>query len=119
VLRYYKIYAEDFERISDMVLKSQKLSGPNTSYASVRDIDLSSIKQVVLRTSGIGGAYEMRVDSLSGALITTFPLNPDIKDSQEITGVLKPVQGKHDLYVIYINKGNRFQWANLEWIYFK
>jgi len=119
VLRYYKIYAEDFERISDMVLKDHKLSGPSTSYASVKDIDLSDIKQAILRTSGIGGAYEMRIDSLSGALITTFLLNPDIKDMQEISGALKSVQGKHDLYFIYINKGNRFQWANLEWIYFK
>jgi cytochrome c len=119
VLRYYKLYPEDFERLSDMRIENNMLIGLNTSYASIKGIDVSGIKEAVLRTSGVGGTFEIRIDSINGKRIATFPLNPNIKDAQEVAGVLGPVQGKHDLYLRYVNNKSRFQGMRVEWIYFK
>ena len=118
-LRYYKLYAEDFEKLSDMRIENNMLAGLNTSYASIKDIDFSGIKQALLRTSGLGGAFEIRIDSSNGEIIATFPLNPNIKDAQEIAGNLKSVQGKHDLYLRYINNESRFHEVKVEWLLFK
>ena len=119
VLRYYKLYPEDFEKLSDMRIENNILAGLNTSYASIKDIDLSGIKQALLRTSGLGGAFEIRIDSSNGERVTTFPLNPNIKDAQEVAVNLKSVQGKHDLYLRYINNESRFHEVKVEWILFK
>ncbi|MEO7394485.1 MAG: hypothetical protein ABIU11_06035, partial [Chitinophagaceae bacterium] len=119
VLRYYKLYPQDFEKLSDMRIEGDSLVGLNTSYASIKNIDLTGIKQVVLRTIGLGGAFELRIDSLNGERITTFPLKPNVKDVAEIAGVVKPLQGKHDLYLQYLNNESRFQPVKVEWIHFK
>ena len=78
-----------------------------------------ALNKLSFAQADLGGAFEIRIDSLNGERITTFPLNPEVKDMQEIAGALNLIQGKHDLYLVYVNKENRFQWMNVEWIYFK
>ncbi|MBA4168077.1 MAG: c-type cytochrome, partial [Chitinophagaceae bacterium] len=120
LLRYNKLYAEDFEKLSDTKVDNRLLSAIHGSYASIKSIDLSGVRGIDLRTLGSGCAFEIHIDSLNGQRISMFSLVADRKEMQIISSVLaSDVKGKHELFLLYINKELRFQSALVEWVNFK
>jgi cytochrome c len=119
ILRYHKLYPGDFEKRSDMVISNHQLSGLHSSFAELKNIDLSGIRQAVIRAAGSGGVFELHIDSIQGRRIAVFPLDTGTKGAREQPSPLEPVQGRHDLYLVYLNREFRFNWMAMDWISFE
>ncbi len=123
------VQAEDFDKGNVRI----GTSTTNEFYAYVRgthngqmqfdQIDLSHIEQLKFRVQSFaGGKIELRLDNIDGALVSSvsIPANPgDRQTWKEITAPLKPTQGIHDLYFVFVDPEGREQLLfNIDWIYF-
>lgn len=116
LLRYPKFYANDFEDLFESNIRRDKLVGRTGSYFRLSDIDLTSIKQIVLRTSG-EGTIELRLDNLKGPLLAEAIVNSgDSLNTIPVT--IPPHSGKRDIYFIRKNEKLRFNEYAIEWVYF-
>jgi len=90
--------------------------GTHNSHAGMMHIDMTSIQQLQLWARGHGG-LEIHIDAPNGPLIgkTVFD---EKADWQLLNADLQPVQGFHDVYIVFVNEQQRFTGINIEWIRF-
>jgi cytochrome c len=116
LLRYPKFYANDFEDLFEANIRKDKLVGRTGSYFRLSNIDLTNIKQVVLKSSG-EGVIEIRLDDLKGPLLGEAKVNAG-EDLNIIPVSVSPHSGKRNLYFIRKNERLRFNEYAIEWVYF-
>lgn len=97
VLRSAKVTAADFERLSDATLSGGTIHGRTFSYAFLKNIDLSGIRQIKIWSSG---PVEIRIDAEKGPVIGKA-LIPRSKEVQSMTADLQITSGKHDVYFVF------------------
>ena len=119
LLRYPKLYGDDFEDLFESNIRDHKLLGRMGSYAKLSNIDLASIKQIVLKTNG-NGIIEIHLDNFDGTLIGEAKVNS--LDKLIIVPVNIPSivanTGKRDIYFVRKNDKSRFSEYTIEWVYF-
>ena len=119
LLRYPKLYGDDFEDLFESNIRDHKLLGRMGSYAKLSNIDLASIKQIFLKTNG-NGIIEIHLDNFDGTLIGEAKVNS--LDKLIIVPVNIPsivaITGKRDIYFVRKNDKSRFSEYTIEWVYF-
>ncbi|HEY6083704.1 MAG TPA: carbohydrate-binding protein, partial [Chitinophagaceae bacterium] len=86
------------------------------SNGMVKNIDLSGIRQILLYSRGQGG-IEVHIDAADGPLAGEAPFGT--KDGWQVLTVnLLPVNGRHDVYFVFVNKKQRFSGISLQWVRF-
>lgn len=116
MLRYPKFYPDDFEDLFEANIRRNRLVGRTGSYFRLSDIDLSNIRQVVLKCSG-EGTIELRLDGIEGPLLAQAEVNSG-EDLNIIPVTVSGHSGKKNLYFIRKNERLRFNEYAVEWVYF-
>ena len=96
----------------------------HNSYLMYKAIDLKTIKKInaSVNSNQAKGVLEVRTDSENGDLIAQLPVKPTGKweDWYISTAVIKPIEGKKDLFFIYKNidpsKKDISGMMNIDWI---
>ncbi|WP_025744037.1 carbohydrate-binding protein [Aquimarina pacifica] len=123
------IQAEDFDTMSGVVVESSSDTGAgqqlgyiqNGDWSMFSNIDLSCATSIDARVSSIhsGGNIEVRLDGVSGTLITTIPITTTGSWTNYTTLselINSEVSGTHDVYLVFTG-GNGYL-LNLNWIEF-
>ncbi|MGK6350399.1 PQQ-dependent sugar dehydrogenase [Parapedobacter sp. DT-150] len=132
LLRRPRVQAEDFDagnvRIATITTAflSYIYDIKDSSYVAFRDVDLTEVRRIAYRIqpSGVGGAIELRLDSMAGAVVSRVDVPTGnysgAEDGwREIVGAVSNTSGKHDLYVVFVNQAGREQpLFNIDWLEF-
>lgn len=97
MLRSALVKATDFDQLSDAVVSGNMVKGRTFSFAELKKIDLSGIKQVKILSNG---PIEIRIDSEKGTVIGKA-LIPRSKNMQSMVADIQTTAGKHDIYFIF------------------
>lgn len=116
LLKYPKFYADDFEDLFEANIRKDKLVGRTGSYFRLSNIDLTNIKQIVLKSSG-EGVIELRLDDIKGPVLGEVKVNAG-DDLKIIPVSISAHSGKRNLYFIRKNERLRFSEYAIEWVYF-
>ena len=116
LLRNPQVQAEDFDagnvRIATVTtaFMSYVYGIKNGSYMAFRGIDLTHIKQIGYRAqaSGVGGAIEVRLDSIGGPVVSRLEMpagnfSGAEKGWKEVMGSVDGPNEVHDLYFVFVN----------------
>jgi len=130
MLRHPKMQAESFEMSrnvgrrhvdgTDFSFVSDVQEG---SYIGFKDIDLSTIRQIVFRTGAFttGSQIEVRQGAPDGPLVVTAQVPQTSQDNsmQLVTAAVANPGKQQDLYLVFRNtNGSKNNILNLDWIYF-
>lgn len=106
---YYSLEADSM--VNSDLLDTKYLGFSHPSSARMRGIELEGRTQLIYKsyTMTPGGAVVVHLDSTNGPILCTIPVkaNVDGKSIQYLD--IKPVSGKHDLYLTYTNPALRNQ----------
>lgn len=116
LLRYPKFYADDFEDLFEANIRGNRLVGRTGSYFRLSNIDLTNIRQIVLKSSG-EGVIELRLDNIKGPLLGEARAHGG-NDLNIIPVTVSGRSGKRDIYFIRKNERLRFNEYAIEWVYF-
>ncbi len=122
LLRSPKVPARDFDQVYE-VKKTDILSNVNKDgYALLKNIDLTGIRSITCRTATEtkGSTIELRLGSPTGKLLgrTDVPVGK-WKDWQDLKVPIEPIEGSHDLYLVFKNRLYVLSLLELEWVYFE
>jgi cytochrome c len=119
ILRYPKINPEEFDGFYNQPLKNHVTIGLANSYVIIKDIDLTGIKSMSFGVKTKAGHFELHLDELNGPQAGAFPVpvNSAAK-AIAVTNNITPVNGKHDLYIVYKNGSNMDDPMQMEWLRF-
>lgn len=116
-----KINSHEFDRhINASLLDAKYLGIKDTGSAHLRAITLTGKDRLLIAT-GTGGdnaVLRLRLDSRKGPIIATIPVPNGSSDSVKIIP-LKPVTGKHELFMTVENPKNKDKWVQIKWIAFQ
>lgn len=131
VLRNPKVQAEDFEfyqNISRRHIDGTDLTFvsdvQNSSYIGFKQLDLTSIKNILFRVGArtTGSRIEVRMESPDGPLLGTAEVTQTESKPeamQIVTAAVNNASGAHDLFFVFQNNsGAKNNLLNLDWIYF-
>ncbi|WP_298311730.1 carbohydrate-binding protein [uncultured Aquimarina sp.] len=122
------IEAEDYDTMSGIMIESSSDTGggqqvgfiQNGDWLRFNNIDLSCANAINARVSSKnnGGDIEVRLNGISGTLITTIPVDTtgSWTNYETVSAALNAVSGTHDVYLVFTG-GNGYLF-NLNWIEF-
>ncbi|MCW3120155.1 MAG: hypothetical protein JWM28_4237 [Chitinophagaceae bacterium] len=116
LLRYPKLYPEDFDDIYESGVRGKVLYGRHDSFARLKDIDLTGIQQAIINAGG-KGRIELHLDTPDGTIIGIGEMN-DAPGKKDMTITMKETNGIHHLYLVRKSEKARFDENSLSWIYF-
>ncbi len=124
ILRPSKVEAESADFVYNMSKNDRGLGGINTrSYFVFKNIDLKDVNNMVYNYSSDKGAVlEVRIDSLSGKVISnaTFDTTGGRRKFAEATAPVTDPGGKHDLYFLFAkNDTSNKNLVSFDWIGFE
>lgn len=126
ILRHPKVQAEDYDAAQG-VNKGNFAGQPaitgmgNNAYISFKGIDLKEVNKLTLNyyASNTSGKLEMRLDKQNGQAIGSVAVSPGADNKWQEAGIpITAINGKHDLYVVYVADQGQQGAVNLNWIYF-
>lgn len=97
VLRSAEINAPDFDQLYDAKLDGNMVTGRTYSYACVKDVDFSGLKQI--RISGTG-PIEVRINSEKGPVIGMVMIEYG-ESVRSMSTDITPLKGRHDVYFVF------------------
>lgn len=125
-LRLPRMEAEDAEPQGPKIIGGANASGKK-GYGAINhghtlrfaNVNFANIKSFTARTAsaGVGGKVEFRLDQATGPLLGTVdvPVTGNWDKWQEGTTTFAPVQGRHDLVLVFVNPG-KGGLMNIDWV---
>ncbi|MDX2191189.1 MAG: PQQ-dependent sugar dehydrogenase [Bacteroidota bacterium] len=115
-LRNTKIFPNEFDNIFDASISDNQFRGNHASWAMMKNIDFTSIKQLIINAKG-GGTIDVKLDSITGKTIGSFALPEDMSLTISQTQIEK-FKGFHDVYIVCNNLKSRLFNYQINWIKF-
>ncbi|MDX2191433.1 MAG: DUF1553 domain-containing protein [Bacteroidota bacterium] len=88
-------------------------------YVMYKNIDFSNVESIKLRASSVGGsAAELHLDSPNGEKIAKFEVPENFGEWFEYGEYIKPIKGKHDLYMVFKTNSKGFCNSSVDYLTF-
>jgi cytochrome c len=126
ILRHPKVQAEDYDAaqgVSKGNFAGQRaVTGMgNGAYLAFKGLDLKEVNKLTFNyyARNTAGKLEVRLDNKNGQAIASLALTPGTDNKwQEASTQVSAVEGKHDVYIVYVADQGQQGAVNLNWIYF-
>jgi cytochrome c len=126
ILRHPKVQAEEYDEAQG-VSKNNFAGKPavtgmgNNAFISFKGVDMREVNKLTFSyyANNTTGKLEVRLDKKDGKAIGSLALTPGADNKwQEAATPVTPVEGKHDIYIVYVADQGQQGNVNLDWIYF-
>jgi cytochrome c len=126
LLRHPKVQAEDYDEAQgvnkgNFAGQAAVTNMGNNAFVSFKALDLKEINKLTFSyyANKTSGKLEVRLDNKNGKAISSLSLTPGTDNKwQEASTALAGVEGKHDVYIVYVADQGQQGNVNLNWIYF-